>query len=200
MLREFIASQFKKPTGVLGIWASNLMIKGNDKNYDRLIKDLDLQPHNQLLEVGYGPGRGIQMIAQMCPTCTIHGIDFSPLMYKRASKYNKAYIEKGNVLLQYGDFLKISVDDDDYDKVFCLNVVYFWNDLSAPFRKVYSILKKGGSFHIYMADKATLEEKRAPDSVFNKYSVEDVVEALKAAGFIEIDHVEEKGLYIKAKK
>ena len=200
MFQKFIASQFKKPTGLVGIWASNLMVKGNKSNYDKLIEDMDLQPHDKLLEIGYGPGTGINTIAQRCPTCIIHGIDFSPLMYKRASKYNKAYIDKGTMLLQHGDFQQMPAADHDYDKIFCLNVVYFWNDLRQPFGKVYSLQKKGGSFHIYMADKNALIKKRAPDSVFNKYSIEEVVEALKSAGFENVEHYSEKGHYIKALK
>src|SRR5215218_4924397 len=124
MLREFIASQFKKPTGLLGIFSSNLMVKNNQKNYDRLIRDLDLQPQDKVLEIGYGPGIGIQMIAERCSTCTIHGIDFSKLMYKKACKYNKQYIDAGRVQLQHGDFLKVPVGHNNYDKIFCLNVVY----------------------------------------------------------------------------
>lgn len=200
MFRKFIASQFKRPTGLVGIWASNLMIKGNKSNYDKLIEDLHLQADDKLLEIGYGPGTGINTIARRCPTCIIHGIDFSPLMYKRASKYNKAYIDKRSMLLQHGDFLKMTAADLNYDKIFCLNVVYFWNELRKPFEKVHSLLKKGGSFHIYMADKNALIKKRAPDSVFNKYSVEQVAEILKSVGFENVDHYFEKGHYIKAQK
>ena len=200
MLREFIASQFKKPSGLLGIFTSNLMVKINQQNYDKLIKDLNLQPHDQLLEIGYGPGIGIRMIAEACSTCTIHGIDFSELMYKRANKYNKQYMDAGRVQLQYGDFLKISITGDNYDKVFCLNVIYFWDKLTNPFEKVSSLLKKGGAFHIYMADSPTLMKKKAPDSVFNKHSIEQVLDALKEAGFENIEHYSENGLYISAKK
>jgi cyclopropane fatty-acyl-phospholipid synthase-like methyltransferase len=200
MLREFIASQFKKPTGLLGIFTSNLMVKNNQKNYDRLIKDLNLQPYDKLLEIGYGPGIGIKMIAEICSTCTIHGIDFSKQMYQKATKYNQQYLDASRVQLQHGDFLNVLVAHSDYDKIFCLNVVYFWDELIGPFKKVLSLLKKGGSFHVYMADRATLLAKRAPDSVFNKYSIEQVVEGLKAAGFTAVEHYAEKGLYIKATK
>src|SRR5690349_15648460 len=141
MLKEFIASHFRKPEGLPGIFTSNLMVKGNQKNYDRLLEGLDLQPHKTLLEIGYGPGIGIRMIAEICPTCTIHGIDFSRLMYKRAGKYNQQYIDAGRVQLQYGDFLRVPVAQRDYDRIFCLNVVYFWNELREPFEKVYSLLK-----------------------------------------------------------
>ena len=200
MFRDFIALQFKKPSGLLGIFSSNLMIKSNQKNYDKIIKDLELEPRDKLLEIGYGPGIGIRMIAQKCEDCTIHGIDFSKLMYKRASRYNKQHIDAGRVQLQHGDFLKAPITQNNYDKIFCLNVVYFWDELRGPFEKVYSILTSGGSFHLYMADRSVLQEKKAPDSVFNKYSIEQVVDALKAAGFTEVDHYEEKGHYIKAKK
>ena len=64
MIQKFIASQFKKPTGLFGIFTSNMMVKNNQKNYDNMIKDLDLQPHDKLLEIGYGPGIGIRMIAE----------------------------------------------------------------------------------------------------------------------------------------
>jgi ubiquinone/menaquinone biosynthesis C-methylase UbiE len=200
MLRNFIASQFKKPRGLVGIWSSNVMIKGNQKNYDKLIKSLDPKPNDKLLEIGYGPGRGIHNIAKAFPACTIHGIDFSPLMYKRAHKHNKSFIEKGNVHLQHGDFLHVATSDKDYDKVFCLNVVYFWNDLHKPFTKVCSLLKKGGSFHIYMADRGTLLKMKTPDTIFNKYSIRQVVDELLNAGFDNIESSTENGHYIHAKK
>jgi hypothetical protein len=71
VIREFIASQFKRPAGLLGIWSSNKMVKNNQKNYDRLIMDLDLQPQDKLLEIGYGQGIGVRMTAERCSTCTI---------------------------------------------------------------------------------------------------------------------------------
>ena len=156
MLKKFIASQFKKPRGLFGIFTSNMMIKGNQKNYDRLLKDLKVEPHNKILEIGYGPGIGIRVISESCPTCSIHGIDFSKLMFKKASSYNQPFIDEGRAKLYCGDFLKDSRLDNDYDKIFCLNVIYFWNELKTPFEKVWLLLKKGGSFHMYMADKKFL--------------------------------------------
>ena len=197
MLGKFIAWQFKKPTGLFGIFSSNIMIKGNMTKYDQMIKNLAVQPNDKLLEIGYGPGIGINMIAQKFSSSIIHGIDFSPLMYNRARKYNKLYIGD-KVQLQFGDFLKMPIDSNSYDKVFCLNVIYFWDDLIAPFEKILSILQYGGTFHIYMATKEML--KRATDGVFNKYSIEQVVEALRSAGFAEVEHYFDKGYYIKANK
>jgi len=196
MFKNFIAAQFKKPSGLFGIFSSNVMIKGNKANYEKILKELDLQPGDKLLEIGYGPGVGVNMIAKACSTCIIHGIDFSSLMYRRARKYNKKYLDDNRMSLQNGDFLMTPLAKNEYDKIFCLNVVYFWNDLYEPFKKVFSLLKPGGGFYIYMAHRDVL--KRAPDKIFNKYSIEQVVEALKTAGFTDVAYYSEKGYYIKA--
>lgn len=180
------------------MFSSNIMIKGNKANYERPIKDLDLKPGDKLLEIGYGPGVGINMIARACSSYTIHGIDFSKLMYRRARKYNKQYLDDDAMVLQQGDFLNTAVVNNEYDKIYCLNVAYFWNELREPFKKVISLLKAGGTFHIYIADKEAL--KTAPDTVFNKYSREQVVEALKSVGYGNVEYYAEKGYCIKAEK
>lgn len=200
MLKKAIAWQFKKPSGLFGIFTSNLMIKENMSRYSLLIKDLNIQPLDKILEIGYGPGVGIELIAKACNSCTIHGIDFSELMYKRATKRNKKHIENNKVLLKYGDILDSQTDKDNYDKIFCLNVVYFWDDLQKPFEKIGSLLNNSGAFYIYMATKEMLMEKKAPDEVFNKYSIEQIEEALRLAGFNNVTYYFDKGFYIKAKR
>ena len=198
--KKVIGQQFKKPSGLFGIFTSNLMIKENMPRYDMLIKDLDIQPHDKILEIGYGPGIGIELISEKCDSCIIHGIDFSKLMYKRATKRNKQHIESHKLLLKYGDIFDTQIEQHDYDKIFCLNVVYFWDDLQKAFKKIASLLKNSGSFCIYMATKEMLLEKKAPDGIFNKYSIEQITDALKLAGLNNIIYHFDKGYYIKAKK
>ena len=200
MLQNFIAGQFKKPTGWFGNYSSRIMIRGNHDKYNTLIKDMDIQPDNKILEIGYGPGIGIQMIWHLCTSCIIHGIDFSRLMFKKASKYNKLAIGQSKVHLQFGDYLETNFTQNQYDKIFCLNVIYFWDELSKPLQKTHSLLKTDGGFYIYMASAHFLNEKKAPDNVFNKYSIEQVVAALNSAGFSRVEHYFNKGYYIKAKK
>ncbi|HMG66185.1 MAG TPA: class I SAM-dependent methyltransferase [Chitinophagaceae bacterium] len=161
---------------------------------------MDIQSNDKILEIGYGPGIGIRMIAEQCETCSIHGIDFSKLMYKKASKYNKSDIDTGKVQLQYGDYLNLSGTENQYDKIFCLNVIYFWNELHKPLEITRSLLKTNGAFYIFMFDADVLIKKKAPDSVFNKHTIDQMVKALKSAGFSEVDHYFKHGHFIKAKK
>lgn len=142
---EKIAEQFRKPSGFWGKIVSGLMIKGNRPAYDVLLKDMDVQSGEKVLEIGYGPGIGIHLLATAI-NCQIYGVDFSELMHKKASKRNKKVIASGNVNLLFGDFVETQINTDGFDKVFCLNVVYFWDDLMPPFVKIRSLLKEGGHF------------------------------------------------------
>jgi hypothetical protein len=51
-----------------------------------------------------------------------------------------------------------------------------------------------------MADAALLNKRKASDKIFNKYSIEHVVEALKSAGFMNVEYISGNGYYIRAKK
>jgi ubiquinone/menaquinone biosynthesis C-methylase UbiE len=196
-----IGMQFKKPTGFAGKIISNIMIKGNKHEYITLINDFNIQPNDKLLEIGYGPGIGIELISKKFQSCNIYGIDFSELMFNRASDRNKQFIEKNRVHLQFGDFLDTEINESNFNKIFCLNVVYFWDDLQKPFKKINSLLKDVGIFYFFMAKKEQLSKiKFAKDEIFNKYSIEQVTDDLKSAGFNEVDYFEKIGYYIKAKK
>jgi len=200
MLKRIISSQFKKPAGLMGVFVSNLMIRGNRHNYDVLLKDLNVQAGDKILEIGYGPGIGITLLAEKGKPGIVHGIDFSKLMYKRATERNKKNIDDKKVKLFAGDFLKDNIDGADYDKIFCVNVIYFWADLQKPFFKIRSLLKNDGAFFCYMAHKDFLAKKNPANDIFNKYSIEQITAALKSAGFSKVDFYFDKGYYIKAEK
>jgi len=107
-------------------------------------------------------------------------------------------IAEGLVHLSYGDFLTAEVDQEKYDKVFCVNVIYFWSDLSKVFPKVYSMLDKDGLFCIFMTpDKVMAHRKFAED--FFKYPIGNVESELKKAGFKSVEYKLDKGYYIKAR-
>ncbi len=200
MIKKIFASQFKKPGGFFGNYYSNLMEKSNRRNYVVIINDLKIQANDKILEIGYGPGIGIRLILENCNSCLIHGIDFSKLMFRKASELNRKSILDKNVKLYLGDFISFLIESNYYDKVFCLNVVYFWDKLHIPFQKVNSVLNNNGVFCFYMAHKDYLIKKKFPDSIFNKYSIEEVMSALYEAGFSKVEYKFDKGYYVEARK
>jgi SAM-dependent methyltransferase len=195
-----IAFQFRKPTGPLGRLISDLMIMGNRSAYKTLIKELIPHSNGKLLEIGYGPGIGIGLISKRFESCYIYGIDYSELMFRRATKRNRVLINESRVHLFLGDFIETEINTDGFSVIFCLNVVYFWDDLQRPFKKVRSLLKDDGIFCLYMADKDDLTKmKYTNNDIFNKYSIEQIAEALKSAGFWQVDYFFKNGYYVKAR-
>ena len=96
--------------------------------------------------------------------------------------------------------------ESTYTKIFCVNVIYFWEDLSTPFQKVFDLLEQDSLFGIYITrseDIVKVNYARSP--IFKKYTQEEVINQLKIVGFSEINVVRDKikvriGLYIYAKK
>lgn len=200
MLR-LIGNQFKKPSGILGKIISGIMKKGNGPDYDKLIPELDIKQNDQVFEIGYGHGIGINRIITKYD-CYVSGIDYSELMFKEASKRNKEYIESKRVELNYGNFLEAEIKPDYYDKVFCVHVIYFWDQLAEPFTKINTGLKEGGTFCLFMAKMEFIKKmKFTKDGIFNKYSIDHVISELTAAGFHDFNYImNKKGTVIKCKK
>lgn len=199
---ESLERQLRKPSGFYGRLVSRMMNKRNKMAFERIIRELEITSGEKIFEIGYGPGLGLNLIANSISDCNISGIDFSELMYQEAVKRNKRFVESGNVHLQFGDFLTQESVGEKYDKIFCLNVIYFWSDLHLAFSKTYSLLNNGGMFCIFMTHKDELEATSFTNLAkdFNKYSIETVEAELLNVGFQSIEYDMDKGYFIKAIK
>jgi ubiquinone/menaquinone biosynthesis C-methylase UbiE len=194
-----LAKQLRRPSGFFGKLVAKMMEFRNRGFYRVIIGKLSPRKGEHILEIGYGPGLGIYQIAGSFPDCMISGIDFSELMYLKASKRNKKYIDKGTVHLKHGDVITMEPGSQKFDKVFCVNVIYFWNDLSLAFARIFNMIGKKGEFLIYMDHMDSIEKAKFLDD-FCKYPVEEVESKLKNAGFADIEFTFDKGYFISAKK
>jgi ubiquinone/menaquinone biosynthesis C-methylase UbiE len=192
-----IKNQFKRPSGFMGGIISRLMEKGNKRHYDIIIPEMNLTKENTILEIGYGPGIGLELLSKKYPGIKIDGIDFSELMYNRASLRNGDSIQNGTIILKYGDFLNETLENEKYDRIFCINVIYFWEDISIPFKKILHGLKPGGMYCLFMAH---FKGKPDKDKIFNTYTIDVVMKKLLEAGFSDVQYKYNKGYYIKAVK
>ncbi|MEM9833462.1 MAG: class I SAM-dependent methyltransferase [Bacteroidota bacterium] len=195
-----LGNQLRKPRGLFGRLVSAGMKRGNSNTYEIMIDKLKIKDKEALFEIGYGPGIGIERILSKY-NCTITGIDFSKLMHKEATKRNKKFIELNKAKLSFGDFLSFELDEQSFDKIYCINVIYFWNDLEKPFSSILKGLKNNGSFYFYMDNPEDLRNmKFAKDDIFNKYSIEHVVKILNLVGFSKITFENNKGYFVECKK
>ena len=194
---KMIGKQSRKPSGIFGRMITKKMESQNIEFYKEILKELEITNGNRVFEIGYGTGFGINLIANNYPDCFVGGIDYSKLMYSTSIKRNQKFIDNGNVELSYGDLLTTKIDNRCFDKIFCINVIYFWSDLNNAFKKVYSMLNTEGIFCIYMKQEKELQELKFAED-FHKYSIEKVESELRNVGFNSVTHKLNKGYYIKA--
>src|SRR5262249_59042253 len=87
---------------------------------------LGVQPADQVLEIGFGPGLAVAQLAR-AGAGHVYGIDHSGVMLRQASRRNAAAIQAGRVTL-----MRASVDqippalDGPFDAILAINSLGFW--------------------------------------------------------------------------
>ena len=73
------------------------MARANRKCAAWVIDLLDVQPSDKVLEVGFGPGVGIQLLTSSASAGYVAGVDPSKEMVAQAASRNKKTVESGQV-------------------------------------------------------------------------------------------------------
>ncbi|WP_051530097.1 class I SAM-dependent methyltransferase [Anoxybacteroides tepidamans] len=119
--------QFARPTGFLGKIAGKVLEKSNQELNEWTISLLNIQKEDVILEIGFGPGVAIEEAAKLAVKGMVYGIDYSKVMIKQATRRNKKTIDEGRVKLIYGNASDLPSWIERLDKVYCVNVIMFWD-------------------------------------------------------------------------
>jgi Protein-L-isoaspartate(D-aspartate) O-methyltransferase (PCMT) len=84
VLETTFMRMFGRPTGMLGKLGGIIMARVNAPFARCVIRLLDVQPRDKVLEIGFGPGVGIQLLAKSAPEGRVAGIDCSVEMVEQA--------------------------------------------------------------------------------------------------------------------
>jgi SAM-dependent methyltransferase len=198
MFKRLIARNFRKPNGLFGRYIIRFL-KKNQIEYDEMDSLLKLNKDDKVLEIGYGLGKGIYDYSKK-NDCTFYGIDFSRLMYSKAFKLNSENVKRGKVILLCADFDNYSFENDTFNCIYFLNVIYFWDEIYSRLRKIFAFLKQNGKVIIFMADAENFKDNKQSEgeTIFYLYSIVDVVKEMERIGFKTIktlEHTKEKKCY-----
>lgn len=165
-IKSHFYDQFRLPRGPLGRVAGRVMSQ-RSSNVERsrwTVELLELQPDARVLELGYGPGLGIEAAVESTPEGHVVGIDHSDTMRTMASKRNAAAIRSGHATLLVGDAQDPPADLGSFDAIFCCNVWMFWTDPDAAIGRLVQLLEPGGKLaitHLPRHSNATLEDSNS---------------------------------------
>ncbi|MEW9670077.1 class I SAM-dependent methyltransferase [Ammoniphilus sp. 3BR4] len=197
-IKTYLASQSRRPKGIIGKLMGILMFKINAPMNETTIQLLGIDEGDYVLEIGFGNGKYIAEIIQKVKGTHVHGLDFSDAMVQTATKLNKAFIEQGRVHIEQGDIEKIPFGDVLFDKIFTVNTIYFWSDPILALREIKRVLKPGGRLVITFRSKAIMSQRTSGEYDFSLYTpeAEEVENLLKETGYssISIHHFRDKSI------
>ena len=134
---------FAHPSGWLGRIAGRIMLWTNKQ--DDVLGVLDVQPGDDVLEIGHGPGGLIRLIGARTDAANIRGVDPSPEMRDQARRYNRKAVRAGRVRLDLGTADRTGLPDASIDRVVSVNNLAIWPDLDAAVAELHRVVRPGGT-------------------------------------------------------
>ncbi len=182
-IRNYIVGQFGKPRGPVGQLAGWIMANrgSNLQRNSWTIDLLDIDATDRVLEIGCGPGVGLERAVARAIGGQVVGLDHSATMLQQAAARNAAALSAGKLELLLGGLDVLDALSRPFDKVFSANVVQFFADKKAAFRANYTAITPGGTI-------ATTYQPRHknPERKDALRFAEEVSEHMAAAGFSAI--------------
>lgn len=128
-IRQRLVGQFKEPRGPLGRLAGWVMAhrESNVRRNEWTVSLLEIEPHHKVLEVGCGPGRGLEYVARRLKDGCAVGLDHSALMVELATKRNARWVDADRVRVVHASAETAAELDQTFDRVFAVNVAQFWD-------------------------------------------------------------------------
>ena len=189
---KIFSLQARKPSGIIGRLLMTKIFNDGNGELNSFVKEiLDLQREDRVLEVGFGPGKLINEMAEITTEGVVKGIDFSKVMLKKASKLNRLYMTKGKVILQKGECSTLPFANQSFDKLCSINTLYFWKEPGKYFTEMFRVIKSGGMIVVGFRDDKQMSNLKLSTDVFSYYSKDEVVNLLSEAGFADA-HIKEK--------
>jgi len=188
-----IGEQLRAPSGRYGRLIGRAMALINAGPYRLAIGALGVQPGDTVVELGFGPGRGISTLASLAPRGLVLGVDRSPDMLDLARKANHRALNEGRVQLRIGRFDALPYGDGCVSRVLAVNVAYFFGPTGQEIAEIRRVLRPGGLAVIYVTDRATMRNwKFSGPETHRLYDADELHHLLRVGGFTSPSIVIEK--------
>lgn len=188
-LENLIDRQYRQPAGIFGRYIGRQMARQHQQENAWSVSLLAIEPEDHILEVGFGPGMAIEMMAQQASSGRIAGIDYSPTMVSVARKRNAQAIKAGRVDLRCGEATALPFTSASFDKTLSIHTLYFWSDPTKALREICRVLRPGGMLVLTFLSKDRWPGGETAPTIAGVYSDQEVAQLMHEAGFAEA-HIE----------
>ena len=144
MVSDLLQGTIRQPAGNFGKLAGRLLSANSKQRNDWVVEQLNIQPYQHILEVGYGPGNTLQEVARKLKVGFVAGIDPSIALYRQAYRKNKRFIEQQLMQLHIGDLLELSYPAHYFHTIYGSDVHFSWKEPGVEFIRLSNLLRSGG--------------------------------------------------------
>lgn len=188
-----MAAQMRKPSGWFGsVILRRLLNRMNMAIVESTISRLALEPLHHILEIGFGGGAALELVANRLTTGVVTGVDFSPEMVQATERRLRHQIASGRLRVQLGDIAALPFPSATFDRAFTINTIYFWADTVQGFREIRRVLKPGGLAVIALRSRENMERVSFTQHGFRLFSPPEVPPFMQQAGFTNVKLTHER--------
>lgn len=178
-----VIGQAHHPRGLAGsVTAWEMAHRPSNRQRNRwVVPLLDVQPADQILEIGFGPGLAVAELAR-AGADHVYGADHSGVMLRQASRRNAAAIRAGRVTLINApvDQLPAALDGP-FDAILAVNSLAFWPGPAERLAELRQRLAPGGRI-------AIASQPRCPGATADtaRSAAREIENLLTDAGFTQM--------------
>src|ERR1700694_2620831 len=111
-IQRFMAGQLRMPSGWFGAAVvSEVMNRVNKSIINSTIELLRIEPHHQVLEIGFGGGKALSQAGARLQTGMVCGVDISPDLVCKAERKFRREIAAGRVRVLPGGVSQLPFPD-----------------------------------------------------------------------------------------
>ncbi|HEY8389123.1 MAG TPA: class I SAM-dependent methyltransferase, partial [Parasegetibacter sp.] len=152
------------------------------------------EDNHRLLEIGHGNGSHIEWMLKLADGLHYQGVDISGTMIAEASRLNEPFVNANRVSFVLSDGKSLPFDKNQFDRIFTVNTVYFWEEPDSYLKEIIRTLKPAGVFSLGYGTKNSMNKLPFTQFGFTLYNPEEIEEMIRKAGFNligSVHHTEE---------
>jgi arsenite methyltransferase len=178
LLLDVLVPQLARPHGALGHLVASALNRANHGINLHVVGALDLVRGDRVLELGFGGGVGLAMVLSHEPGVQLSGVDISPEMLARCERRFGAQVQLARAGVE-----ALPQGDSSVDKLFGVNVSYFWPDMRRALAELERVLVPGGLLVLGIRPPETLRRFQFDRAGHRVWTPAEYVQALTEAGF-----------------
>jgi ubiquinone/menaquinone biosynthesis C-methylase UbiE len=194
------ASQLINPSGFFGrFMLPHIWNLGNRILNNLVFEQLDLQPNDRVLEIGFGGGYLLRRIRAEIKQGLVAGVDLSPLMIARFKRRRRFFFRDGHIFLGRVRAEASPFISKSFTKVCTINTLFFLKDVQQVLFEMHRILAENGTAIVCFTDQVSLKTQTFVRYGLRLFEPEEVQKIMEPTGFkhVRMIHAREgdRGFY-----